>query len=301
MLTNKEILEFLKKSGITTSIGALSPAQAGKFIDTVVENSDFLKMISTEKNIKTELYLDTIGLQSRLLYKPTEGDEIPNTAFRGISTTRRSLNPRRVVLPYFISFDWLEKNIEGSDANEKIQNVFAKQFANDIVDLAWNGNTGSADPFLNILDGYITRAQNDSNTHYYNRSGSTDWKDTVFPNLYKLLPDKYKQNPEQLKYFVSVDVELEYSEQLSGRNTTLGDMMLTTKPKLFYKGIEVVPVFALPYGAVVLTLAKNLYVGYGEDIRVDKVLNPRAQRIEYYISARIDANYAVSDAVAYTV
>lgn len=61
------------------------------------------------------------------------------------------------------------------------------------------------------------------------------------------------------------------------------------------------PIPFIPYGVVVLTPITNLFVGFGSEMRVDRVVNPRGQRIEYYISNRIGFNYAVSDAIAYTV
>lgn len=307
MMNLEQILKYvderLQKAGITTSSGGLSPVQVSQFIELTVNQSDFLKLLGDNviKGIKSERRLDTISAQSRKLYKAEENVDIPASAIVDATFTQRTIAPVRAVLPVWISFDWLEENIEGQDVEDKLTRMFATAYSNDVVDLAWNGNTASQNNFLKITDGYIKLIQSDTNTRYFNRSGSTDWKNVVFPNLYKLLPDRYKADPVKLRFFVSYSVEQEYRDQLIVRETSFGDELITQRPKVYYQGIEVLPIPFIPYGVVVLTPITNLFVGFGSEMRVDRVVNPRAQRIEYYISNRIGFNYAVSDAIAYTV
>ena len=100
---------------------------------------------------------------------------------------------------------------------------------------------------------------------------------------------------------VSFDAEEEYREQLAERVTALGDAYLTEKRRAMYKGIVIEPVPTFAYGQTLLTAKSNLTVGFGRDISVYKQFIPRARRVEYTISAKVDANYVLSDLNVYTV
>ncbi len=213
MLTNRELLELLQKAGIDTNTGGLMPAEAlNAFLDVTVEQSEFLGLITTERDIVTTRHLDSLGVSKRLMYKATEQTD-PAT-IRGVTAKRRSLTPVEAILPYDISLRWLEENIARERAEEQVNEAFAKQFRNDLVDLAFNGDVnagaGADQGFLQICDGYIVRVAADGDTHLFDRQGSTDWKGTVFPGLLAALPDKYKSDPTQLRLFVSFKTEEEY-------------------------------------------------------------------------------------------
>ena len=304
-MTNIEILLALQKAGISTTSGGLMPPEAtSKFIQTTVDSSEFLKAITTEKNIKTTRYLDTLGVSSRLMNKATEGVAPSNV--RGITNKRRSLTPVEVILPYDISINWLEENIQGQSAEDAVNQAFAMQFSNDLNDLAISGDTAvdADDPdkaFLEICDGWAKRIAADNGTHHYARAGSTDWKGVVFPNLLKALPEKFKVDPSKLMILTNFDAESEYRDSLATRNTALGDSMLTEKRLAQYKGIEVRPVPGIAYGTNILTMPKNLAIGFGRDFTVYRQLQPRTRTIEYTITAKVDANYALSDQIAYTI
>lgn len=303
MRTNAELMIALQKAGITTDDGGLMPEEVkNKFIDTTVEQSRFLSLISIEKNIKRSRHLDSIGVSSRLMFKREEGTDIENP--RGANLKRRTLTPVGVALPYDISLDWLNKNIEGNNAEETVNAAFAKQFRNDLVDLAVNGDTDDAGgdaAFLNVTDGYVKRLTEDVDAHEHDREDGTDWKGTVFPALVRALPEKYRGNKNELAIFVGADVEDEYRDQIGERVTVLGDSFLTTFPPAYYKGIIIVTVPGMPYGSAILTAQKNMFVGFGIEFNVYRQLQPRKDGgiVEFTIHADVDANYAVSDQVAY--
>jgi hypothetical protein len=301
-LTNEQLIAMLQKAGITYSTGGILPDEArNAFIDATIEQSDFLKMISIERDIRTVRHLDSLGAASRLLKKHVE--QTASTSIKGLSHARRSLTPVFIDLAYDISFEWLRGNIEKEGAERLVNAAFAKQFRNDLVDLAWNGDkaagAGDDQDFLIICDGYIVRLVADSNAHLYERGVSTDWKGAIFPGLLKALPDKHRQDTNQLAYFINGDAELEYREQMGERVTALGDQYLQSRPTAFYGGIPVKGIPGVPYGSVVLTDPKNLFIGFGWEMQSYRELKPRAGNIEFTIYAHVDANYALSDKIAY--
>lgn len=301
-MTQEELLTMLQKAGISTATGGLMPEEAkNRFIDATVDSAEFLKMVTTERNIAVTRDIDSLGVANRLMYKATEQTE-PGT-IRTITPARRQLTPVEAILPYDISLSWLEENIAGNAGEDQVNAAFSKQFSRDLVDLSFNGDkdagAGADQNFLIICDGFLKRVKADANAHAFVRGASTDWKGTVFPGLIKALPAKYKTDKSQLRLFVSFDVEEEYRKQLSDRATALGDAYLTEGKKSMYQGVIVEPVPAIPYGDIILTAPKNLAIGLGRDMNVYRFVNGRKRQLEYTITTRVDANYAVSDAVAY--
>jgi len=306
MKDNQELIEQVQKSGLLTSDGGLMPPEAANgFIDLTVNQSEILRKITVEKNIGSERFLDTIGVGNRMIMKAGEPAVVSAGDIRKPNITRRSLVPVDCLLPYDISFKWLDENIEKQAAEETINNAFATQFANDLVDLMFNGDkaaaTGPDQKFLQITDGIKTKLIADTHTHFVDRSASTDWKDVVFPALFKALPSKYKNNIAGLLFITSYDLADEYVSSLADRSTALGDLYLTEGRRAYYKGVPVMPVPSLPYGMAILANPKNLAVGFGSYIKVYRQLKPRELNIEYTITARIDFNYADSNGIAYTV
>lgn len=298
MEPNNNLLEVLKAQITSSLTDSLAPAQANKFIDTVVDMSDFLKMISIDRNIANSLHLDSIGVAGRSIVKATEGSDMSSSAV-AITAARRSLTPVECILPYDLSFSWLEANVEGQAAESKVNGAFAKAFSNDLVDLFFNGDATTGN-FLSIFQGVVAAAQADGNTHPFTRGDSTDWKN-VFHNLFLNLPSKYKGNRKALGCFVDYQLEQEYRHSLSDRVTALGDAYMTEAKSSMYMGIEIIPVSGLTYGTCFMTPKENFHLGFGRDIRVGKFINERKRVIEYTITARVDGDYAVSDAVSYCV
>lgn len=301
-MNNTELINQLQKAGITTSNtgGLLGAQQSAHFINTTVNQSSFLKQMRIETDIDTTRDLDFIGVGNRLLHAPVEDTAPDDSKLKIVNTGRRSLSPVEVMLPYNISLKYLEENIERENVENTINSLFARQFSNDLLDLAFNGNT-KADPsdidynFLRITDSFINHLMADQNHLIVNKGESSDWKDQLFPQMYKLLPNKYKMNPGQLSFLVSFDDEDQYRLQLANRESQLGDVYLTENVRAMYKGIPVEPVPYLQPGLALLTNKKNLAVGFGRDITVYKMANPRARRIEYTITAKVDFNYVLSD------
>jgi hypothetical protein len=300
-MTVKELLEELKKAAITTSSGGqLTTEDADKFINTVVSQNELfqtdvevISMTAATRNI------DVIGLASRVMRKATEG--VAPTEIVGVNIGRRVLSVEEVILPYDVSLRWLEENIEGKNADTLLQNMFATQFGNDLLDLGCNGDEASADPFLSINDGWLTIMKADSGVNEFTgqAASKTDYKGHVFPGLLSTMPNKWKRNPDALALYVSPAVEEGYRDQLAERATGLGDVYLTEKKEARFKGILVKPVPYFPDDMMVLTIRRNFKIGIGRQISYERQNQPRKRIMEYTITAKADFEYAISEAVTY--
>lgn len=304
-MTNQDIMVLLQKAGITTVTtgGLLNTEQSEKFIQTTVDQSAFLKSIRIERNIGTARDLDTLGVGTRLLHKPVEDTNPNDDKLKGVIVGKRTLTPVEVMLPYNISLSYLEENIEKQGVEDTINTAFSKQFSNDLVDLMLNGDTtdnGADKVFLNITESIYRHLAADANKQLFNRvAENTDWKGSVFPGLLKLMPSKHKADLSKLSFLVSHDLEEEYRSQLADRNTALGDSYLVEGKDAYFKGVKVEPVPCMPYGSVLLTNKQNLAAGFGREITVYKQFQPRARRVEYTITAKIDFDYVLTDLITY--
>ncbi len=290
---NKDLLE--KAAILTSTGGQLTPEQAKKFISTVVDQSDMLKRISVQPMTANTFHIDVVEIASRQMRKATEGTDPGFTA--SVTIPRRSLSVVEVILPYDVSINFLEENIEREAAERTLNEKFAIAFGNDLLDLAINGDEASTDAFLQINDGWLKIAAGDAKVNSVTNTGTSDWLGTQFPAMLKALPAKYRRNPAELVFLVSPDVEEDYRKQLSNRATGLGDAYVTEARRAQYHGIDVYPAPFMPDNKQLLTSWKNLFVGIGRQMRVDRFLNARKRVIEYTITAKVDFNYAVSDLV----
>jgi len=300
-MTVKEYLDNLTKGAINVAAGGqLQPQDADKFISEVRDQNDFFGSVAEVVTVTgSKKNIDTIGLDSRVARKATEG--VAPSATVGANFSRRVLTPIEMILPYDVTYDFLEENIEGSSADALLQGVFAKQFSNDMLDLGCNGDEADADAFVSINDGWITTMKGDANTNALavTAGQETNYKGEIFPGLIKTLPSKFRSNPADLVLLVSPDVEIDYRESLAARATALGDQMLQERRAARYTGIDVVAVPFWPDTFFALTPKKNLKVGISRAMAFETQRQPRNRVVEYTISAKADFEYAISSAIAY--
>lgn len=295
-MKQEEVLELLSKSVITTATGGqLTTEQAEKFIDTVVAQDQLLQKIQTVTMSSKTYQLNTVGLAGRVMRKAAEGTDPGFT--QSVTITPKSLISQEVILPYDITFSFLEENIQKENAEDLINEVFAKAFKNDLLDLAFNGDEANADPFIMINDGYLKLMAQDPGVAKYTIPAEPSYKN-VFKEMLSRLPNKWKNNPAELCFLLAPEIEEAYRNELAERNTALGDTMITEFRRAQYCGIDIVPVPFIPGGEgekIILTKYQNLAAGLGRDIRIGKQIQERKRIVEYTITAKVDFNYIVSD------
>lgn len=301
-MTNEEIIQLVK-STIDTSIGGqMSEQQLQSFIETVVKRSTFLSEIRIESGIYKSLKLSTLGMEARAMRKAVEGAAADGVS---IAIGERELIPVEVILPVAVTYSFLRKSIGGMpnlnpDATPvvlgQIQNAIANQFANDMVDIAWNGDHTSADAFLKIMDGYLKLIKADTNTSK-DTFGSTDKMIDIFDGMLGDLPVEYQNRVNDLKYYLSPAMERKYRRELSEKNTALGDLMTIKNDKAYFQGVQLEPVFAIPDTEICLTLSQNLAVGFGQEMLVERQKEITRRVVNIVTTSDVGVNYAISKAV----
>lgn len=239
-LSNEQLIQ---KAVITTdmiaSAGKLNPAQSDKFIDYVVDQS-VLKNNARVVRFRAEtLEIDKIGIGRRAAVPKAEARD-PGVR-RGINTSKVSLSPSELMVPFEISDTFKDVNIEGDAVEDHIIQMFAKQFSNDLEELYINGNKlGPAvaegeivdggsddlyikDTYLALQDGWAKLAEG---AHVVDAGGQSIGLG-IFGKALRAMPTKFRRNKGELRWFMSPDLWQLYTEKLATRATVLGDNAVT--------------------------------------------------------------------------
>lgn len=231
--------ELVRKAIIATdslaSQGKLNPAQSDKFIDYVVDESVLKNNARIVRFREESMEIDKIGIGRRVTFPKTEAQD-PGLR-RGITTSKVTLTPRTIIMPFEISDEFKELNIEGETVEDSIVKMMARQLSNDMEELYIHGDIlgpailegdykdgGSAtlyvkDAYLALFDGWGRLADSGN---IYNAAGANVGLG-VFGAMLRALPTKFRRNRAALRFFCSPDLAQLYIEKLSTRATSLGD------------------------------------------------------------------------------
>jgi len=169
------------------------------------------------------------------------------------------------------------------------------------------GDTTSADPTLAVLDGILKQAT----SHVVDNAGATTTKN-LWHQMVKQMPSEFLRNKKDLRYFTSIQSELDYRDSLAERGTVGGDKWIADDVPVSYTGIPVVGVPLFPetiaYGSPavnstdsLLTDPKNVNVGIWRNIRVetDKLISEGVLII--VATLRFDVKFAHEPAVVKSI
>lgn len=258
-MTNEEMV---KKAIVTTDAiatsGKLNPQQADKFIDYVIDVSGLKNNARVVRFRNEQLDIDKIGVAKRVAMPATEA--VSPSSRRGISTSKVSLSPKEIIVPFEISDNFMENNLEGASVEDHIIKMMATQLANDMEtlyiegdvlgravlesDLLENGSTQYVkDSYLALFDGWLRKADGG---HVVDIAGANVGT-SAFSKMLNALPAKFKRNRGELRFLTSIDLEQLYREKVASRATIGGDTALSSNMNLTPFGIPLVPFPLFPF------------------------------------------------------
>lgn len=217
------------------SSGKLNPAQSDKFIDYVVDETVLKNNARVVRFRNESLDIDKIGIGGRAAVPKAEATD-PGVR-RGINTSKITLTPSEVMVPFEIGDNFREINIEGEAVEDHIVRMFARQLANDLEELYIVGDKlGPAAIEGDILDGGST-TQYVKDTYLALQDGWQKIADsgnivdaenaniglTIFGKMIRQMPTKFRRNKKNLRFYCCPDIAQLYMEKLSTRATQLGD------------------------------------------------------------------------------
>jgi len=251
-MDNNLILKTLIGPDVFGSAGQLTPEQAKQFVTYVTDEQVVLKECDFQQITPFKKEINLLGIGSRLLRADKAG--VTPTGI-DVTPTKKEINTVPVKLISDIHDNSLDENIEQDKLVDTLMRIIGTQMGNDLEDLAFNGNTASADEFLQIHDGWLKLALS---CNIYDHNGSSDYKAVVFPGMLAAMPNKYKAKKTDLRFYVAPSVEEAYRVQLAGLYGEAGGRFMLNDQKATFQGIPVVAAPYVPSTHHVLTHPLNL-------------------------------------------
>lgn len=326
---------LLEKVISTTSIGAdstrggglLSPQQSGRFTDYMWDATTLGSYVRTVPMQADEVELNRMSIGERLVRVATEAvDDGLNVA---VAFTKVSLGSTKLRVDWELSSEALEDGIEGNALEDHIARLLASQIANDLEDLAINGDTinHSGDALLKAFDGWRKRlfyggtVLDATSITLPDGSGAGELHRGTFSAALRAMPRRYMNNRGGLKFFTATGLLQDYMfrEQLmdqggfpentnqngQGGNNNPGPAAGWSPTAPYGVRAVEVPLFpeynvdldgsgagtATGKGSDVwLTEPNNLIWGVRRAITVHREFKPKKDTIEYTVYTRVGAN-----------
>jgi len=299
--------------------GILAPEQARRFIDYVWDATVLAKDGRRVTMRANTMELEKVNVGERVIRAAAQAQ--PDFTNAGATFTKVELTTKKIRLDWEVSTEALEDNIEGGALEDHLVRLMTNAFANDIEDLAINGD-GTTSPFLSIMEGFVTKVTDGSDAHEAAVTVSNnEWTPNVMQDIILAMPRKYRALKSNLKFYAGTDAfqgivknngtladaiaeavqgQIPGSTQanrqayLDGAGQTFGDARTTR-----VLGITVQEVPYYPAGYVDLTFPANRVWGFQRDITVNREYVAKKDTIEYTVFVRFGLQWEELDAVAY--
>lgn len=304
-------------SDLESNGGLMNPEQANTFIRKLLAQPTVLGQVRRVVMSAPQRKINKISFADRILRAGVQSiggvdtkvdlDDTTNRTRAKPTTEQIELNSREVIAEVRLPYEVIEDNIEGGNIGQSrdgggashggivdtIMTLIAERAALDLEELAILGDTGSADPYLAMVTGYLARAT----THVVDADG-----DPVSRALFKegmlALPSQYRRNRTALRHFVSTEQEIEYRETIANRETSLGDSHLGAGALPVYgSGAPVEGVALMPQAQGFLTHPMNLIFGIQRQIHVESAKDIRNREYIIVLTARVDFQVEETDAM----
>jgi len=297
--------------------GILAPEQARRFIDYVWDGTVLAKDGRRVTMRANTIELEKVNVGERVIRAAAQAD--PAFTNAGATFTKVELTTKKIRLDWEVSTEALEDNIEGGALEDHLVRLMTSAFANDIEDLAINGD-GSTGAFLSIMEGFVHKAKTSGDAHESVVTvANNEWTTDVMQNIILALPRKYRALKNNLKFYAGTDAfqgivknngtladaiaeaftgkpgtEANRQNYLDGAAQTFGGARTTR-----VLGVEVQEVPYYPAGYVDLTFPQNRVWGFQRDITVNRQYVPKKDTIEYTVFVRFGLQWEELDAVAF--
>ena len=299
--------------------GILLPEQARRFIDYVWDATVLAKDGRRVTMRANTMELEKVNVGERVIRAAAQASNDYTNA--GATFSKVELTTKKIRLDWEVSTEALEDNIEGAALEDHLVRLMTNAFANDIEDLAINGD-GTTGDFLSIMEGFVHKTTAAGSGAHEAAVTVTDnaWTPEVMQDIILAMPRKYRAIKNNLKFYAGTDA----FQGIVKNNGTLADAIAeafaprtggTERNRQAYLdgvgqtfggarttrvlGIDVQEVPYYPEGYVDLTFPQNRVWGFQRDITVNREYKPKKDTIEYTVFVRFGLQWEELDAVAY--
>lgn len=267
----------------------LKPEDSRKVINQIVDQSSFLKLISTDKTRKLTKSFDTWDLAHGILVRVQAGSAPKDSQKQKMSVGSVLLENKPVQLYAKITQDTLEDNADNPNFENEIFASFSRAFSNDLLNLGLNGvkDDYENNKFENLNKGWITLAKENAKSVKLKHK-ATDTLFSVLTNMIKGSADIIKHNGA---FLVSHKNFIEYQLSLGKQNGGLPYLINAQAGQ--FMGLPIISVDFMPDDVIMLTPLKNLIMSMGLDIRRTRWYDHEESSLKYKFELYSDYQIAV--------
>ena len=299
--------------------GILLPEQARRFIDYVWDATVLAQDGRRVTMRANTMELEKVNVGERVIRAAAQAQ--PTFQNAGATFSKVELTTKKIRLDWEVSTEALEDNIEGAALEDHLVRLMTNAFANDIEDLAINGDGATGD-FLSIMEGFVHKVTDGSDAHEAIVTVADNaWTPDVMQDIILAMPRKYRAIKNNLKFYAGTDafqgivkhngtladaVAEALTGQIPGSTQTNRQNYLDGNGQTFggarttrVLGVDVQEVPYYPAGYVDLTFPSNRVWGFQRDITVNRTYQPKKDTIEYTVFVRFGLQWEELDAVAY--
>jgi len=298
--------------------GILRPEQARRFIDYVWDGTVLAKDGRRVTMRANTMELEKVNVGERVIRAAAQA--VGNYTNTGATFSKVELTTKKIRLDWEVSAEALEDNVEGAALEDHLVRLMTNAFANDIEDLAINGD-GVTGNFLSIMEGFVNKVKTNGDAHeFVTTVTDNNWTTDVMQGILLSIPRKYRALKNNLKFYAGTDAfqgivknngtladaiaeafadkgpgtERNRQAYLDGQAQTLGSARSTR-----VLGIDVQEVPYYPAGYVDLTFPANRVWGFQRDIVVNREYVAKKDTIEYTVFVRFGIQWEEEDAVSF--
>jgi len=301
--------------------GILRPEQARRFIDYVWDATVLAKDGRRVTMKANSMELEKVNVGERVIRAAAQA--VGNYTNTGATFSKVELTTKKIRLDWEVTAESLEDGVEGDALEDHLVRLMTNAFANDIEDLAINGD-GATGSFLSIMDGFISKEKTGTGAGQAHESVVTvtdnAWTPEVMQGIINAMPRKYRALKNNLKFYAGTDVfqsivrnngtladaiseafssrngstQANRQDYLDGVGQTFGGARTTR-----VLGVDVMEVPYYPEDYVDLTFPQNRIWGFQRDITVNRQYVPKKDTIEYTVFVRFGVQIEEEDAIAY--
>jgi len=295
--------------GSTTNDGGiLNPQQSNQFIEYI-----FDQQVLSQDGRKVQMSANIVELE-----KLNVGERVVRAANQADGTytnaeaefTKVEITTKKVRLDWEVATEALEDNIERGGLEDHLVRSMTRAFANDLEDLAINGNSASvSDPFLKIMDGFHVKELTGNRATSVTGSGS--WSVQDLQDIILAMPRKFRGSRAQMKFYTGSPTLSALLNQLAQTGNFSSERIVErivdgSVPQvigapLTYRvlGLPIVEVPYFPDDYVSLTFPENRIWGFQRDVTVHREFKPKKDTTEYTVFVRFGVQIEEVTAVAY--
>jgi hypothetical protein len=302
----------------TDGSGILRPEQARRFIDYVWDATVLAKDGRRVTMRANTMELEKVNVGERVIRAAAQA--VGDYTNSGATFSKVELTTKKIRLDWEVSSEALEDGIEGAALEDHLVRLMTNAFANDIEDLAINGDGATGD-FLSIMDGFVNKATTGDAHEAVVTVADNAWTPDVMQQIILALPRKYRALKNTLKFYAGTDAfqgivkhngtladavaeafagmtpgstQTNRQNYLDGMGQTFGGARTTR-----VLGVDVQEVPYYPAGYVDLTFPANRVWGFQRDITVNREYKAKKDTIEYTVFVRFGIQWEEEDAIAF--